>query len=146
MENKKVMRSFFNLMKAHRTFIAQSVEKEGGVFYGQLPILEMVLTQPDCTQKEIADRFEISPASVTKTLKVFEKKGLVERIQSEKDCRCLKLKITPKGIKALEIQKKLFQKTDEIIFEGIEETEKQFLYDIFEKMLANLERKDNEWQ
>ena len=140
MENKKVMRCFFNLMKAHRIYVAQSVEKEGGVFYSQLPILEMVLNQPECTQKEIAEKFDISPASVTKTLKVFEKKGLVERMQSEKDCRCLQLKITMKGIKAIETQKKLFSKTDEVIFEGISEEEKQLLYDIVNKMLANLER------
>ena len=46
---------------------------------GQLPILELILAKPGCTQQELAEQLRITPASVAQSTTRLEKAGLIEK-------------------------------------------------------------------
>lgn len=54
-----------------------------------------------CSQKELADKLEISPASTAVTLKKLEKNELIKRRSVEADSRRNEIKITEKGMDVL---------------------------------------------
>lgn len=85
-------------------------------------------------EKEIGDDLFLKTNTLTDTLRLMEKKGLIERNRSEKDKRNLVIKITEKGKalkkKALNVPKTLYDEhwmTDEEF-----DTYRELLYKLLE--------------
>ena len=85
-----MMRSCHNTMR--QLFMAQ------GMFNGQPPMLFIIGESPGITQKDLAARMRITPASVATSIKRMEDEGLVTRTTDSNDARVLHLHLTNKGI------------------------------------------------
>lgn len=93
------------------------------IYRGQPQILDYLSAHGDCSQKELAEHLEVSPASIATSLKRMSKSGFIEKAPDKNDKRINRLKITPKGMDALTKGKKECSKVDESMFEGFEESE-----------------------
>ena len=135
MENSiaRVIRLYFN-----RT---QDRLSEYGLFRGQPPILALLVADDGMSQKTIADRLDLSPATVTVTLKRMEKSGLVTRKMDEHDQRVLRVHITAKGREMFEKSEQTMIDVTEEILDGFTAEERRTFHDFIARMADNMENK-----
>ena len=132
--------------KMHRCMI-DSRAKEIGIHRTQHRIL-MHLARDGMlpSQKELADRLDITPAAVTVALKKIEQDGYVERTLGQ-DNRYNELRITEKGRELVKSTRQIFCKIDSSMFEGFSDEELDTYISCLEKLQANIrkqyERKEN---
>ncbi len=97
------MNHYHEVMKNFRmadSTLRRAIEKyvaRTGVYRSQHQMLMNLGKHPDCSQMELAQRLEITPAAVATTIKKLEKGGYVTRLVSEQDNRVNKLAVTEKG-------------------------------------------------
>lgn len=122
----------------HRCRISKTAQKVG-LYYGQPVILEYILNNEACTQKDIADKLHISPASAATSLKRLEKAGLVTRITDKNDTRKNRISLTESGISALNQFRSECRETDVEMFRGFSEDECKTLKNLLKRLRENLE-------
>ena len=91
------------------------------------------------SQGEIAKRLQLSPATVTASLRPLEKLGLIERKPDEKDLRKNRVNITPAGKAMVKRCVELMDALEEATFKGFSEEELAQLTGYFKRMCSNLE-------
>ena len=96
------------------------------------------------TQKDLAERFEISPAAVAVCLKKLESCGYITRSSSIEDNRQKEISITEKGREIVAFSKTVFDHVDGLEFKNISDDEKLTLSAILDKILLNLKEINNE--
>lgn len=92
------------------------------------------------SQRELANKLDITPAAVTVALKKMEKIGYISRVQSEDDSRVNNIDLTNMGRKLLAESKARFDGIDDVMLRGISDKEKASLIKILGKMQNNLQQ------
>ena len=99
------------------------------------------------SQKELANRLDVTPAAVTGAIKKLEADGYVERTLGQ-DNRYMELRITDKGRELVRKTYKLFCESDSSMFEGFSESELHSYISCLAKLQVNIkkqyERKDDQ--
>ncbi|MDU0439161.1 MarR family transcriptional regulator [Staphylococcus haemolyticus] len=90
------------------------------------------------TQNELLKTFKRKGSTVSSTLKVLENKGLIYRMVDPDDSRRKNLKLTQEGMKLVESFVSIFDDIEAILVKDFNESEKQQLKDLFERMLNNI--------
>lgn len=139
MESKyqDIVKNMSKLTLLHRIHI-QKMAAANGLYPGQLPILEYILQNDNCTQKEIAEHLQVSPASVATSIKRMQRSGLVEKITDKSDLRYNRITLTDMGRKVVTKSRKDFNKVDKLLFKGFSDDEIKELCGYFERMIDNL--------
>lgn len=75
------------------------------------------------SQREIAERFDISPAAVAVTLKKLEENGYITRKAGAQDSRCKEVRLTEKGEAILATSYEAFTAVDLAMFADFTEEE-----------------------
>ena len=89
-------------------------------------------------QKQIADKFDVSPAAVAGTIKKLESNGYVTRTSLESDNRYNEIKITEKGKSIIQNTRSAFEELDRKTFKYFSEEEINMLMDLLNKMKKGL--------
>ena len=105
---------------------------------GQPKILEYLTERNGDNQKAIAVYCGVEPATLGSILLRMEKNGLIERKRKKEDGRSLYVYITPKGLKAADDMKAVYDKYDEKGTEGLSEEEIALLKRMLFKVFKNL--------
>lgn len=92
----------------------------------------------EISQREIADKLQITPAAVAMTLKKMESNGYIARETDKYDSRINRIVLLPKGEEAVRLSEKVFVAIDEAMFQGITETELKAFTVTMEKINNNL--------
>lgn len=132
------IRKAFHFYHMTRRNIIDKRFRDGGIYFGQPPILEYLNENPYATQKEIADHLGISPPSVAVSVKRMEKSGLLMRVCDKNDARRNNLQLTEKGRELLDFTHSTFDRIDDITFEGFTDEEITVLEDFLKRMNKNL--------
>ena len=141
---KTTMRKMLRVSKLHRMLFERNISRMG-IHHSQHHLLMYVAKEGEITtQKEIAERFGITPAAVARSLKSLESEGFIERANLEGDGRCNRIKITDKGKEMIENSYKMFEDIDSGIFEDFNEDEIYALNDYLDKMQLKLLKKNDE--
>ena len=85
-----------DMMHAHHNTMRQYFQSHG-LFNGQPIMLFEIKQSPGITQKELAGRMHITPASVAVSVRRMEAEGLVLRRRDDHDARLQHLTLTGKG-------------------------------------------------
>ncbi len=118
---REVMGRIMRINRLHRSVIEKRF-KELGLHRTQHMMLVFIARSEDAvSQKVLAEQFDISPAAVAMSLKKMEKNGLIERESDMNDSRIKIIKVSEKGLKALEETKELFWGLDTAALSGISE-------------------------
>lgn len=124
--------------RMHKSIIDASVN-DIGLHRGQHFILMHIADEGAlASQKEIAQRFNISQAAVTVALRKLEADGYISRSLGE-DNRFNRIRITEKGREMVDHSRALFRETDRYLFRGFTEEELLGYISCLEKIRANME-------
>ncbi len=90
------------------------------------------------TQRELADRFDISPACVARALKSLTSEGYITRTGDSKDLRLNHVSITEKGLQIVEQTRQTFNEFDRDTFVGFSNEELDTLIALLSRAHDNL--------
>lgn len=116
--------------------IAKKVEKTG-VYRSQHRLLMILGKHPDCSQTELAERLEISPAAVAISLKKLEKSGFISRQCKKNDNRVNQVVITEKGWEIIDQSVQYFKEMDKAFLKDFSLEELGQLEAFLERMIKN---------
>ena len=94
-EFARVVRLYYSRMQAQLA--------EVGLYRGQPPIMAMLHKRDGMSQKEMARALNLSPATMTVTLKRMERAGLIEREMDGRDQRILRVHLSEEGKRMCEM-------------------------------------------
>lgn len=123
------------------------LDKAGGedikLYFGQLPILEFIVRNEGCNQKDICEFIKVSPASIALSTKRLAKAGLITKVSDNQNRRCNILTPTQRGIEISQLCRKNFDEFESRLFEGFSEEELNFLNKSLDKMMNNISANEN---
>ena len=90
-------------------------------------------------QKDLANKLDITPASVSVIVHRMESEGLLIRVPDEKDGRQFNLSLTEKGQSLVSKVRSSWSKIQEEITDGFNESEKASLWRLLLKIEKNLD-------
>lgn len=110
---------------------------------GQAPLLNKLAETDGISQKELANRMNISPATLTRMVQNMEKNGLVKRHTDLHDQRITIISLTTKGIEVRAQIKEKMGVIDEKIFKNFSTNEKDNLKDMLLRIQTQLKQEIN---
>ena len=128
---------FLEILRLHyyRTHVLLD---EVGVYPGQPPMLFVLSKEDGQSQKELANKLNLKPATITVMLKRMEKANLVERRQDPEDQRVSRVYITEKGKKVYKKVNKIMKNLEEECFGNFTVEEKVILRRLLMQIRENL--------
>lgn len=130
---------FIHTSRLHRAVLERHLNKTG-VYRSQHQLLMYISMCPNASQKKIAEQFHISTATVAVTLKKLEKGGYICRAVDQEDNRFNQIKITEKGQAVVDKGIACFRNTEQRMFQGFNEEERQDLEGYLARMRQNLQQ------
>ena len=134
----KIVHTFIKVNRMHRA-CCDKLMTQVNMHRNQHRIL-MHLACPNArlSQKELAQKLEISTAAVAVMIKKLEKEGYISKKHSDYDNRFNEITITEKGVAAVKQTRSYFSDLDHVMFSGITENELKTLEKCLLKMDENL--------
>jgi DNA-binding MarR family transcriptional regulator len=123
--------------KAHHKLATQQFEKLG-LFRGQPPVLFEIGKKDGITQSELAQKLEVTPATITNLLRRMEDSGLILRVRDDTDFRFSKVHLTEAGKNALDQATETACHIDDILFNGFSSSEQHEISMYLERIHTNL--------
>ena len=106
----------------------------------QFRILAMLRQDSNCSQIHIAELLDQTEAAISRQINLMVKEGLVMRVTKPTNRRERVLSLTDEGRQRLEVGWQALQELQYETFENVNETEKQALSDLAEKLGWRLHR------
>jgi DNA-binding MarR family transcriptional regulator len=126
-----------NICHLHHTRAHQLLEALG-LYRGQPPVLRALWMQEGLTQTELAEKMDITPATMTKMLQRMEKTGFIQRKADVEDQRVSRVYLTEAGRAVQQDVEAVFKKTEEETFGNFTLEERVLLRRFFLQMRENL--------
>lgn len=141
-EKSKLGYRLFLVSRAHHN---QAFRRFGeiGLFRGQPQVLLKLGDFEGITQSELAEKLELTPATLTNLLTRMEHAGLIERRADTTDCRCSRIFMTEAGRTKLALAVEQTQKMDQAAFAGFSPEEQDQLQEFLDRIHQNLTRDYN---
>ena len=141
---KSTMRKMMHIGRLHRATFEKNISNMG-IHHSQHHLLMYIAKEGEvATQKQIAEKFRITPAAVARSLKTLEAEGYIERSSIEDDCRCNKISITDKGKDIVQRSHILFKETYRALFEGFTDEDISLFNSYLDRIREKLWNMDNE--
>ena len=135
----ELIRKFIRTNRMHKELVDARVSTLGLHRSQHMMLMCISHFEKDPTQREVAERLEISPASAAETIKKLESSEFIARSSDKNDTRCNVIKITDKGKKILADTHKIFESINEKTFDGLSEHETEVFKKCLSKMQENIE-------
>lgn len=132
------LKNLGSLMRAHFSVTHCELEKEG-LYPGQPQLLFILYKTNGISQREIADKLKIKPATITVMIKRLEKSGFLFKEFDKKDRRVSRIFLSEKGFETCERLKIVFRKIDKICLKNFTDKEIETLNNLVLKVKTNLE-------
>lgn len=136
MNEIELIKLFRRVQHLHSKYAMNEFSKSG-ITPGQPRILDFLVSNDGCIQKDMSDSFDIEPSTITNSLGVMEKSGLIRREMEQCDRRNLRVYITDKGREAHNVSEMALKKLAGALFEGFSEQEKEQFYGFLQKINSN---------
>ena len=139
----EIQHKLVNLIRLSDRSVKRSIEKrvEGtGVYRSQHRLLMNLGRNPECSQTELAEKLEISPAAVAVSLKKLEKAGYIIRQSKESDNRINHIAVTQKGRETIDVSICYFKELELALFQDFTEEEMKTLETLLGKVIDNGEK------
>ena len=139
--DKNAIRFDVEFAKVIRLYYARMQEKlaQVGLYRGQAPIMGLLNQYDGMSQKQMADALNLSPATMTVTLKRMEKAGLIVRKMDGHDQRVLRVHLSEQGKEMCQKGQEQCALVSEELLEGFTEQEEKQLRDYMERIARNME-------
>lgn len=125
-------------------FLSQLIQLKAepyGITNAQLNVMFCLMGGEPITQKQLLQYLDVKSSTLTVLLEQLERKGLIFRKQHPYDSRAKIISFSEKGKKF--IQQTLEPMGEELekgLLKGLDQNEKKQLYNLFERLLSNMEQ------
>lgn len=137
---KKVICSMLRVYRQQKHIVENMLNSEKiGIYPAQHRLLMELANDSKISQKELSKRLNVSPATVTISIKKLVKDGYVKKSSLKNDNRYNMIAITEKGKKIIEKSIRIFDASDEKLLAGFSDEELDGLNNMFIRMFNNLE-------
>lgn len=109
-----------------------------GIGRGQMPVLLELHCHGPMTQRELAERTHVTPATISGTLKRMERAGIVCRSSSSEDARISIVSLSKLGMARMDEAHGKFMQTDFEMLRGISSEECAQMEVLLDRMLENM--------
>lgn len=119
--------------------VAQLIEQRLaviGITYQEMRVAGLLMGETNMTQKELAAKLLVRPATLSVALSRLEKAGLVRRVQSRTDKRVNYLKLIPS--KKIARVNALLKDVENTITQGVSETDLAKTRKVMDQLIQNL--------
>ena len=114
-------------------------KKQGcGLTRGQPRILDYLFHHDGCMQKDFCREYSLEASTVSNLLVAMEKDGLLRRERNPSTSRIVNVYITEKGKQVQHNLEPVYDKLEDIAFEGISEEEKEHFLMILKTITKNM--------
>lgn len=137
MDNKYLVRDIMKINREHRKMIERRISSLG-IHPSQHHLLMHISRTGPSTQNSIAEAMGVSASAIAVSLKKLEKGNYIEKRTSPSDSRSNLILLTKKGEDVVLQSKRLFDATDELMFQGFLEEEKEQFQLLLERIIQNV--------
>jgi len=130
-------RIFQKMIRLHY-YRAHTLLEQDGIYPGQPPLLFALHHRDGQSQKELAEKLKIAPATITVMIKRMEKAGLLEKRQDKIDHRMTRIFLTESGHKAYLLVEATMNKLEEESFNHFTIEEKFLFKRLMIQVIENL--------
>lgn len=123
----------------HRRLLEKNLEGIG-IHRAQHRLLMTLASQQFFSQAELARHLEVTPATITVSLKSMEKGGLICRKVKDEDGRMNFVRLTEKGKRIVDDSREYFDALDEQMYQGFSEAERKKLLGYLDRIYQNMEQ------
>lgn len=109
----------------------------GGGKNGQLRLLAILSRHGEVSQRELTERLDIQPGSMSEILAKMEQRGLIERTPMESDRRTFSVRITEAGAQELRALREQNDIAAEELFVCLSDGEKETLASLLERLTSS---------
>ncbi len=118
----------------------QETFDELGIGRGQPKLLTYLEQFGDSSQIDIANYFNIDPASVSRMVDTLYKNGLVCRIEDKECRRANKLSLTPKGREVVYVWHEKSAEVERIMLEGFSSCDVELFKGYLKRVISNFNK------
>lgn len=134
--------AFRKLTRAHHIASGAVFDRCGLKDVGQ-PVMLFILSDMrragcECSQRELCDMLNLSPSTVTISVKSLERRGYIRRRSDSRDMRKNIVEITDAGAETAENCRRAFDSVDRAMYAGFSEADRQLITQLFDRITANL--------
>jgi len=115
-----------------------------GLFRGQPPVLHALWDQDGLTHGELAQKLQVTPATITRMIQRMEKTGFVQRRPDASDQRVSRVYLTEAGIAVRADLQAVWERLEVENFSGFSPEERVVLRRCLLQIRANLRRVSSE--
>ena len=138
----QVLLSAEEIIRKFRDLVNRSFHRnELDITYDQYMVMNMISKKQGVTQIHIADSTGKEPASISRILKILEKKEIVEKVAAKGNKRAKRIYLTPKGDDTLRKAIRLFNMIAKDGFNGVYDQEVNLFVRIIDKVQSNFDIK-----
>lgn len=109
-----------------------------GLYFGQMPVLNYVFEHAGCTQIEVADFLQVSPASIALSTKRLQKAGYLLKEVDADNLRCKRLYLSEEGTRVRALCLEKMDKLCRQSFEGFSQEELSVFTSMIDRVTMNL--------
>ncbi len=104
----------------------------------QLYCLELIKTMQNPSLTELAEKMNISKASISVMVERLEKNSFIYKVTSDNDRRTAHVHLTKRGEKAASLHTELHKRISDLLTEEMTESEKEVLVGLLNKSVTSL--------
>lgn len=125
--------------KAAKQYSQRRLDEEGiDITIDQWVLLKIVEESKELSQKELAQKSRRDPASITRTLDILERKGLIARTNIEGNRRQYRVVLTVGGEAFVRSNMELIQSQRDLSIEGISKEDLECAFRVLKKIQDNM--------
>lgn len=113
-----------------------------GVYPTQHRLLMILNREPSCSQVDLAEKFDVSPAAIAVSLKKLERGGYITRVADRSDNRINQVNITEKGKDIIQKSIRIFEEADRCFFQDFTKEEVECFLRLMERVYRNMEKEN----
>ncbi|MDC7223472.1 MAG: MarR family transcriptional regulator [Spirochaetales bacterium] len=111
-----------------------------GLYPGQPRLLHVLIRNEGISQRDLAERMAVAPATLSRMIGRMEKNGYLERRPDEKDHRVTRIFPTEQSASAVERLKEVNREMEEKLFAPLSPEEKEQFLEYLERMMSDTTR------
>ncbi|PWM66596.1 MAG: MarR family transcriptional regulator [Clostridiales bacterium] len=130
-----VVQKFITTDKMHRSLFEKRISAIG-LHRSQHRVIMYLAKNQDkkLAQKDLAEKFSISPAAVAVTLKKLESEGYIKKTVFKEDNRINNISVTEKALRVVEKTEECAKELEEFVFKDFTDSQLQLFCECLDKM------------
>jgi len=134
----QVLLSAQEIIKNFKDLVNRSFQvNELGISYDQWMVINLISKKQGVSQIYIAENTRKEPASISRILKLLEKKEIIQKVNEKGNLRAKRIYLTPKGDDIHRRATRLFNMIAKDGFNGVYEQEINLFVRILDKLQSN---------